>query len=69
MASARAETPAQVPIALPRSAGGKALVRMEREPGIISAAPTPCTARDAISQPSLGARAIVAEASAKMTTP
>ena len=63
IASARAETPAQVPIAFPRSAGGNALVMIESVPGIISAAPTPCTAREATSQPSVGARPIVAEAS------
>ena len=35
IASARAETPAQVPIALPRSSAGKALVMIERVAGII----------------------------------
>ena len=41
IASASAETPAQVPIALPRSAGGKAFVMIERVAGIMKAAPTP----------------------------
>ena len=36
--SASAETPAQVPIALPRSCGSKALVMIESVAGIISAA-------------------------------
>ena len=47
--SASAETPAQVPIALPRSAAGKALVTIESVAGIISAAPMPWTTRLAIS--------------------
>ena len=60
-ASAMADTPAHVPIALPRSSGGNALVMIESVPGIISAAPTPWTAREATSQPSVGAKPIVAE--------
>ena len=68
-ASAMAETPAQVPIALPRSSGGNALEMIERVPGIMNAAPMPWTAREATSQPSLGAKPIVAEASANTTTP
>ncbi len=39
MASAIADTPAQVPIALPRSCGGNALVMIDRVAGIISAEP------------------------------
>jgi hypothetical protein len=42
---------------------------IESVPGIISAAPRPWTARDATSQPSEGAKPIVAEASANTTTP
>ena len=68
-ASAIADTPAQVPIALPRSWGGNALVMIDSVPGIISAAPTPWTARLATSQPAVGASPIVAEAAAKITTP
>src|SRR3954462_7734677 len=45
MASARAETPAHVPMALPRSCGGKAVEMIDRGAGSISAAPPPCTAR------------------------
>jgi EmrB/QacA subfamily drug resistance transporter len=41
IASARAETPAQVPIALPRSSGGKVTVMIERVAGIMKAAPMP----------------------------
>ena len=68
-ASAMADTPAHVPIALPRSSGGNALEMIERVPGIMNAAPMPWTARDATSQPSLGAKPIVADASANTTTP
>ena len=49
-ASAIADTPAHVPIALPRSSGGNALVMIDSVPGIISAAPMPWTARLATSQ-------------------
>ena len=49
IASASAETPAQVPIALPRSWAGKASVTIESVAGIISAAPTPWTTRLATS--------------------
>ena len=51
IASASADTPAQVPIALPRSSGGKVTVMIESVAGIMNAAPTPWTARPAISQP------------------
>ena len=68
-ASAIADTPAHMPIALPRSAGGNVLVMIESVPGIISAAPQPWIAREATSQPSVGAKPIVAEAAAKTTTP
>src|SRR5689334_12313809 len=40
-ASASAETPAHVPIARPRSDGGKVLEMIERVPGIMKAAPMP----------------------------
>ena len=42
---------------------------IESVAGIMNAAPTPWMAREATSQPSVGARPIVAEASAKTTTP
>ncbi len=57
IASAIAETPAHVPIALPRSSGGNALVMIDSVAGIISAEPMPCTARQATSQVSLGREA------------
>ena len=68
-ASAIEETPAQIPMARARSAGGKALTMIERVPGIMNAAPIPWIERAATSQPSPGARPIVPEASAKTTTP
>ena len=67
--SANAETPAQVPIALPRSAGVNALVMIESVAGIISAAPVPCRTRLAISISDDAASPAVAEESAKMMTP
>ena len=42
---------------------------IERVPGIISAAPTPWTAREATRKPSDGAKPMVDEAKAKMPTP
>ena len=69
IASASAETPAQVPIALPRSAGGKALVTIESVAGIISAAPMPWTTRLATSVVVSGARPAVAEESANSVDP
>ncbi|GBD45779.1 hypothetical protein HRbin41_00595 [bacterium HR41] len=41
IASASADTPAHVPIARPRSWGGKTLEMIDSVPGIIRAAPTP----------------------------
>ncbi len=43
IASASAETPAQMPIACPRCRGGNVAVMIESVAGFISAAPTPCT--------------------------
>ena len=69
MASARADTPAHVPIALPRSCAGKAFVMIDSVAGIISAAPTPWTARPATSHESVGERPMAALDAAKITTP
>ena len=41
IASAMAETPAQIPSAAPRSFGGKVAVMIESVAGIMHAAPTP----------------------------
>ena len=70
MASASALTPAQVPIALPRSAGGNALAMIESVAGIMNAAPMPWTARPATSQVSLWREADEARWTApNVTTP
>ena len=69
MASARALTPAQVPIALPRSCAGKALVMIDRVAGIMKAAPMPCAARPATSQASLCESPMKALDRPKTTTP
>src|ERR671928_1262157 len=53
MASASALTPAQVPIALPRSCGGKGVARIDSVAGVMNAAPTPWAARPAMSQASV----------------
>ena len=49
IASAIAETPAQIPIAVPRCRGGKVAVMIESDAGFMSAAPTPWAMRAAIS--------------------
>jgi hypothetical protein len=69
MASASALTPAQVPIALPRSSGGNALEMIESVPGIMNAAPMPWTARPPTSQASLCEKPMKPLDSAKVTTP
>jgi len=68
-ASASALTPAHVPMALPRSAGGKAWETIDSVAGIMNAPPTPCTARQATSHASLWASAMSPLATAKTTTP
>ena len=42
IASASADTPAQIPIAVPRCRGGKVAAMIESVAGFISAAPAPC---------------------------
>ena len=69
IASATAETPAQVPIAFPRSCAGKALVMIDSVAGNIKAAPMPWIARLPTSAAVGGASPAVAEAPAKKTTP
>ena len=69
IASASAETPAQMPIARPRSRGGKVAVMIESVAGFISAAPTPWTARAPIRKEALGARPHASEASVKIARP
>ena len=69
MAVVIADAPAHVPMARPRRSGGKAAERIARLCGTRSAAPKPWTARAAISQPTVGARAQASEASANTTVP
>ena len=49
MAMPRPETPAQMPMARPRSSAGKTLVRIDRVAGMINAPPMPMIARVTIS--------------------
>ena len=53
IASASAETPAQIPIAMPRWRGGNVAVMIDSVAGFMSAAPMPCTVRAAISDSAL----------------
>ena len=69
IASASADTPAHVPIALPRSSGGNVAEMIDSVAGIMNAAPTPWMARPATSHSSVGARPIAALETANTTTP
>ena len=69
IASASAETPAQMPIAVPRCFGGNVTVMIESVDGFISAAPTPWTTRAAMSTLALPARPQPSDESVKMTSP
>ena len=60
---------AQIEIALGRSSGGKMLVRIESVVGMIPAAPTPISARDAISSVALPDKAARTEPIANVTSP
>ncbi len=68
-ASAIAETPTQIPIAIPRWRGGKAAVMIDSVAGFISAAPTPCTARAAISTSPLVASPQASDEAVKIARP
>jgi hypothetical protein len=57
MAMPMPANPAQMPIALPSSRGGNEAVRIDSVDGMISAPPTPMSARAAISSPDPGASA------------
>jgi hypothetical protein len=59
----------KIPIAAPRLSVGNATLSSARPSGMISADPAPCTARAAISQPTLGASAPAADAAANSPTP
>ena len=69
IASAMAETPAQMPIAVPRWRGGNVAVMIESVAGLISAAPTPCTTRAAINSVPLPARPHHSDASVNTAMP
>jgi hypothetical protein len=60
---------AQVPTARPRASPSKAAPRIARLAGTSSAAPTPCSAHTASSQPNPGASAHAADAAAKTAMP
>ena len=62
-------TALKIPIAAPRRSGGNAALNSANPSVSRSAAPSPCTARAPISQPTFGARAQAAEASANSTRP
>ena len=69
IASAIAETPAQMPIAWPRSRGGNVAVMIESDAGFISAAPTPWTTRAPIRKPAFGARPQASDGRVKIADP
>ena len=69
IASAIAETPAQMPIAVPRCRGGKVAVMIESVAGFISAPPRPCTTRAPIRKPPFGASPQASDAPVKIASP
>ncbi len=69
MASASAEMPAQMPIAVPSSRRGKAATMIDRVRGFIRAPPTPCPARKATSHSTLGASAQATDMAVKIARP
>ena len=66
IASASADTPAQIPIAVPRCFGGKVAVMIESVAGFISAAPTPWTTRAPIRKPRSSASPQASEEAVKI---
>ena len=69
IASASAETPAQMPIAVPRSRGGNVAAMIESVAGFMSAAPAPWRTRAAISSPLESASPHQSDATVKTTIP
>ncbi len=69
IASARAETPAQMPIAVPRCRAGKVAAMIDSVAGFISAPPAPWITRAAISCPPVSASPHASEATVKTTMP
>ena len=68
-AEVSADAPDHSPMAPPRSPAGNAALIIAKLPGVRSAPPTPCTARAAMSCPTLGASPHHTEAAVKTTTP
>lgn len=62
-------TAPQTPNAAPRRSAGNVFVMMVSVCGISMAAPSPCTARNPISQPALGARPHAADAAVNTPMP
>ena len=69
IASAIAETPAQIPIAIPRWRAGNVAVMIESVAGFIIAAPTACTVRAAISTVAVPASPQTSDAAVKTMRP
>src|SRR5438105_4847777 len=69
IASAIAETPAQMPIAVPRCRGGKVAVMIDSVAGFINAPPSPCTTRAPIRKPPFGASPQARDAPVKTARP
>ena len=69
IASAIADVPAQIPIAIPRCRGGNVAVMMPSVAGFMIAAPTPCTTRAPIRKLALGASPQASEAPVKIARP
>ena len=69
MASASADVPAQIPIAVPRSRGGNVAAMIESVAGFISAAPAPCRTRAPMSISDDVASPQRSEAAVKTTIP
>ena len=61
--------PPKIPTTAPRRSAGNAAARIVRASGVTAAAPSPCTARAAISRLALGATAHAAEASVNIASP
>jgi len=58
-----------MPMMAPRRSAGKAEVRIVRLSGVMTAAPSPCTARAVISSPTSGASAQAADAAVNTARP
>ncbi len=69
IASPSPEMPAHTPIATGRRLGGNVATRIESDSGFMSAAPTPCVARNATSMPALLDSAQPADAAVKIARP